>query len=171
MQPHECFQGVQPMLVTPSYITYSTKPTADSNNPPLCGLLGSGGTLAHRPGGVLILFPLNKTATSWQKPKWREVFSPRFPTLSLCNNRTQIGKRCESQNPQKSCPDPLACTASRVGGLPGPSANGGTWAQTACPRLALGVFPLLGWGEGALRLCPPLWAGGNPPLAQASGGP
>lgn len=102
---------------------------------------------AHWPTDLGILFPLNKTATSWQKPKWREVISPPFPNPSLCNNRTQIRKRYESQNPQKSCPDPLLAQLPEWGGLHEPSANRGSWAWTACPLLTLGVFPFLGWGS------------------------
>lgn len=59
----------------------------------------------------------------------------------------QIGKRYESQNPQKSCPDPLLAQLPEWGGLHVPSANRGSWAWTACPLLTLGVFPFLGWGS------------------------
>lgn len=139
MQPQECFQGVQPLLATPSYTTHSTKPTPTPATHLSCSPQDSRGTLAHRPGGILILFPLNRTATSWQKPKWREVFSPLFPTSSLWP--TVIELRFEKGvkvRTRKSPAQTLACAVSWVGELLG------TWE--ACLHLALEVFPLLGGG-------------------------
>lgn len=170
LQPQECFQVVQPVLGTPSYTTHSTKPPANSSNSPLWppGLRRHNGP---QPGGILILFPLNQTATSWQKPEWREVFSPLFPTRRLCNNRTQIGKRCESQNLWKSCPDPSLAQLPGWGYSQGLQLTEPLDTDGLLPFGPGSLFPLLVWGGGALRLCPHLWAGGDPPLAQAPGGP